>query len=205
MVAETKVRLSGAWRLITAPEVELSGVSRAIQEIEVKFGGVWRTVFSAGTIPLVTDIHILKTGATGTSRAGIRFHDYRAGLGSDDGRILTKIHRAGTITTITDMGDDDTSPTPVDHTGEWTSDPVTESAWEVANTSISSGTFSFAHAAVGVYSTLDTRDMLWQKQRPGGPSRTPGTSQVIAQFRIREVADTANGTDFEVKLTAIQT
>ncbi|KKN66732.1 hypothetical protein LCGC14_0468430 [marine sediment metagenome] len=154
--------------------------------------------------PLVTDVEIWHTGGTGQTRVGIIFHDYRAGSGSDDGRILTKKHFAGGVEVITDMGNDDAGP-PVDHTGEWTDETVTESEWEVANVSIESGTFSVAHAAVGVYSALDTQDMLWQRIRTGGPGRTPGTTIVESTFRVREVADTANFTEFTVKLTAVQT
>ncbi|MHA2202044.1 MAG: hypothetical protein ACXABN_19435, partial [Candidatus Thorarchaeota archaeon] len=127
------------------------------------------------------------------------------GAGGDDGRVLTKKHFDAGTGVFTDMGNDDTSPTPVDHTGEWTSDTITESEWEVANTSITSGAFNVAHAAVGVYSLLSTRDMLWQIGRTGGKARTPGTSTVVAQFRIREVADTSNFTDFQVTLVANQT
>ncbi len=163
--------------------------------------GFWHPT---GIVPLVTDIEIWHTGATGQTRAGIVFHDYRAGAGSDDGRILTKKHFAGGVETFTDMGDDDQS-TPVDHTGEWTDETVTETEWEVANVSIESGSFTIAFASVGVYTTLDTRDMLWQIGRTGGPGRTPGTSIVESTFRVREVADTANFTEFTVKLTAVQT
>lgn len=165
---------------------------------------VFAAAAPGGTTPSVSNIEILFTGSVGATRAAIVFHDDRAGLGSNDGRILTKKHFAGGSTTFTDMGNDDASPA-VDHTGEWTSDVIVESEWEVANVSIQSGTFTAAHAAVGVFSPLNTKDMVWQKARPGGKGRTPGTSIVESRFRIREIADPGNFTEFAVKLTAIQT
>ena len=204
MATETKVRLGGIWRLITQPEVKFGGVLRQITTIEVRLGGVWRLVFSGGTIPFVSNVEIKHTGGSGATRCGIIFHDDRAGAGSNDGRILTKKHFAGGVESIVDMGNDDAVPA-VDHTGEWTLDPVIESEWEVANTSIESGAFTSFHAAVGVYTALNVKDMLWQINRTGGKGRTPGTSVVNSTFRIREVADIANFTSFTVKLTAIQT
>lgn len=155
------------------------------------------------TTPSVSNIEILFSGTSGRTDVGIVFHDG----GSDDGRVLTKKHFSQDTNpaTFVDMGNDDAG-TPVDHTGEWTTDVVTESEWEVACVSIEDGgPFDDQHANVGTYTTLDTTDMLWEIVRPSGKSRTPGTSVLNATFRIREVADTGNFTEFTVKLTAIQT
>ncbi len=157
-----------------------------------------------GTIPSVSDIILTSSGASGVARTGMVFHDDRTGAGSDDGRILTKKHQQAAVTTFTDMGDDDAG-SPVDHTGEWTTDGITESAWEVACTSEDIGTWDEPHAFVGFFTTLDTVDMIWQEFRSGGKARTPGTNRCVATFRIREVSTPANGTNFEVDCTTIQT
>lgn len=157
---------------------------------------------SGGTVPLVNDIFLTSTGTSGAAATGIVFHDDRAGGGSNDGRILTKKKQQNAVTTFIDMGLDDNS---FDHTGEWTSDAVTESEWQVACTSEDVGAWDTPHAAVGTYTTLDTVDILWQEFRIGGKARSPGTNQCIATFRIREVATPANGTNFEVDATCIQT
>ena len=106
------------------------------------------------------------------------------------------------------MGNDDANPA-VDHTGEWTSDTLVGSPqgslYEVACTSEDSGTWDVPFAAVGVYTSLDTRDMSWHEHRDGGKSYTPGTSTVTATFRIREIANTNNFTEFQVICTNIQT
>lgn len=162
--------------------------------------GITRLAPAGGTVPLVSNITISNTVSSGLCNAAIRFHDFRAGVGSDDGRILTKRHNA----VYTDMGDDDAG-SPVDHTGEWTSDAVTDSDWEVAMISLTSGSWTFEHAALGVYTTLDTQDMEWRMNRGGGKGYTPGTSSVFCTFRIREVADTGNFDNFNVICSAIQT
>lgn len=153
-----------------------------------------------GTVPSVSDIVIVNTVGSGLCNAGISFHDDRTGSGSNDGRILTKRHN----NVYTDMGNDDAG-SPVDHTGEWTSDVITESEWEVACISEDTGTWDFPYAAVGVYTTLDTPDLHWRENRSGGKGYTPGTDRCVATFRIREVADTGNFTDFEVDCSAVQT
>lgn len=153
-----------------------------------------------GTVPLVSNITLAHSVGSGLVNCSIIFHDDRVGVGSDDGRILTKRHN----TVYTDMGDDDNG-SPVDHTGEWTSDAVTESEWEVAMVSLTSGSWDFEYAALGVYTTLDTVDMQWRLNRTGGKGYTPGTNSVFCTFRIREVADTANGDNFNVIATATQT
>ena len=53
-MAELKVKYSGAWRNITAPEVKYSGSWRTIDSIEVKYAGSWRTVFSGAPAITVT-------------------------------------------------------------------------------------------------------------------------------------------------------
>lgn len=156
---------------------------------------------AGGTVPFVSDIEIITNVSSGSGIAAIRFHDDRTGAGSDDGRIITRLNG---LSTYTDMGNDNAS-VPVDHTGEWTSDIIVESEWEVAYTNIVSGSFFSQFAAINVYTGLDTVDMQWRQSRPGGKAYTPGTSTVVADFRIREVADTGNFTDFQVTLTTIQT
>jgi len=164
-----------------------------------QLGGV-----TGGTVPAVSDILLVLSTASGVARTGIAFHDDRVGLGSDDGRIITKRHQGAASNLFIDMGDDDAG-SPVDHTGEWTSDVVTESAFAVACTSEDTGTWDESLAAVGVYTTLDTPDIVWNEFRAGGKGRTAGTNQCIATFQIREVADTGNNTIFEVDCTCIQT
>ncbi|KKN01582.1 hypothetical protein LCGC14_1126310 [marine sediment metagenome] len=65
MVVETKVKVGGLWRTITAPEVKVSGVWRAVQTIEVKSGGVWREVFALAGGPA--------TSAAADGDANLRF------------------------------------------------------------------------------------------------------------------------------------
>lgn len=157
-----------------------------------------------GTTPLATNIEIYKTGGSGVSLAAIIFHDDRTGAGSDDGRIMTA-HRVAALDNVyTDLGTDDQT-SPVDHTGEWTTDSVTESEWEVACVSVQAGAWDNQHATVGTYTTLDTVDMLWSMVRAGGKGRVPGTNEVESTFRVREVSDTNNYTEFTVKCTAVQT
>ena len=157
-----------------------------------------------GLSPFVSDILLTSTAASGVGRTSIIFHDDRVGVGGDDGRVLTKRHQGAGANVFTDMGDDDAGA-PVDHTGEWTAETVTESEWEVACTSEDTGTWDTFHAAVGVFTTLDTVDMIWGEFRSGGKGRTAGTNRCVATFRIREVADTSNFVDFEVDCTVIQT
>lgn len=170
--------------------------------LQLATGGTMIAAGGGGTIPAVTDILLFDTGSTGAARTSIRYHDDRAAAGSNDGRILTKLHQNNGASTYTDLGNDDT---PTDHTGEWTTDVVTESDFEVACTSEDTGTWDESFAAVGVFTGLDTADMAWSEFRGGGKGRAAGTNQCIATFEIREVADTGNNTVFEVDCTADQT
>lgn len=149
-------------------------------------------------VPAVTDIVIENTVSSGLCNAGIVFN--ASGVAAGTNNELFKRHNS----VYTLMGDDDAG-SPVDHTGEWTPDPVTGSEWEVACISLTSGSWDVEHAAVGVYTSFATADMDWHENRTGGKGYTPGTDQCIAQFRIREVADTGNFVDFEVNASAIQT
>lgn len=151
----------------------------------------------SGTVPFVSDIVIHTTVASGVGVAGIVFSDTFVAT------LVTQLVKRN-VSTFLVMGNDDAG-SPVDHTGEWTSDAVTAADWEVAMTNLISGTFSASSAAVGVYQTFATADMIWTRQRPGGKGYTPGTTTVVADFTIREVADTGNATTFQVTLICTQT
>ena len=146
-------------------------------------------------IPAVTDIVIETTVASGTGVAGIYYNE------STVGSIEELVKRNVLVFAV--MGNDDAGA-PVDHTGEWTDKTAVGSEWEVAMTNLISGTFATAFAAVGVFTSFATANMFWTESRPGGKGYTPGTSTVIADFTIREVADTANSTVFQVTLRTIQ-
>ena len=148
-------------------------------------------------VPNVTDMELIQSVATGQARSGIKFNE------STVGSVESLVQVVG-VSGFALLGFDDQG-VPVDHTGEWTDQTVVASEWEVACTSEDSGTWDFAFAAVGVYTSFATADMAWYEFRVGGKAYTPGTDTVTATFRIREVADTANFTDFEVIATAIQT
>lgn len=169
-------------------------------------GTAWIDLFaSGGTVPLVSDIEIKTTVTIGIGAAAIHFNYPTGGVGTEDARVLTKRNAA----TFTDMGNDDASP-PVDHTGEWTTDTITDSEWEVAWISTTSGgPWTTAYAAIGVYTLLsvlgETNVFMWRMHRTAGKGYTPGTSTITAVFRIREVADVSNFDDFEVICTSIQT
>jgi hypothetical protein len=150
----------------------------------------------AGVVPFVSDIEIEDSVSSGQVAARIRF-----GSTGGDSRDLYKEHALGTFFL---MGNDDAS-VPVDHTGEWTSEVITASEWEVAMLSLDSGSFLTTFAGLGVYTTLDTADIVYGNFRIGGKGYTPGTTTGTATFRIREVAVPANFTDFEVICTGIQT
>lgn len=152
---------------------------------------------AGGTVPLVTDIEVHTTVSSGTGNAGIAFSD------TNIATLVTELVKRNVLVYAV-MGDDDAG-SPVDHTGEWTGDAVTAADWEVAMTNLVSGTFSFAFAAVGVYTSFATADMQWRQNRGGGKGYTPGTSTVVADFTIREVADTGNATTFQVTLITTQT
>ena len=154
---------------------------------------------SAGVVPLVTDIVLDFSDDIGPNNVGLIFNDDAQGVGAINN--IVKRHK----TTYTVMGDDDAG-SPVDHTGEWTSDGgVDGSLFEIACDSLSMGVWSTEPAAVGVFTSLDTIDLLWNVNRTGGKGRTAGTTQVIGQFTIREIADTGNSTTFEVDCTNTQT
>jgi len=162
-------------------------------------------MFPAGTqaiigqvVPLATDMFIESTVASGICNAGITFNE----LGALDAREIYKRH---SVANDILMGNDDAG-SPVDHTGEWTTQVITASEWEVACVNLVSGSWSVEHAAVGVYTTLSSAtDITWRMNRPGAKAYTPGTSQCIADFRLREIADTANFTEWEVTARAVQT
>ncbi len=158
------------------------------------------TVALLGTVtPLVTDIEILHSDDTGANNVGIIFNDVAQGVGAVNSMV--KRHDLSYFL----MGDDDAS-SPVDHTGQWTPNgSVDGSLFEISCLSLSLGVWSTEPAAVGVYTPLDTDNIIWNVLRAGGKGRTPGTSHVIGAFRIREIADNSNSTDFEVDVTNIQT
>lgn len=166
----------------------MSSIQHMMQAVSAPKGSV---------VPNVTDMELVQIVATGQARSGIAFNE------STIGSVESLVQVVG-ISGYSLLGFDDQG-VPVDHTGEWTDQTVVASEWEVACTSEDSGTWDFAFAAVGVYTSFATADMAWYEFRVGGKAYTPGTDTVTATFRIREVADTANFTDFEVIATAIQT
>lgn len=149
-------------------------------------------------VPLINDVVLNFSDATAANNVGIIFNDVLQGVGAINNMV--KRHKL----VYTAMGNDDT---PTDHTGEWTPSAggVVGSEWEVACTALSMGTWSTEPAAVGVYTALSTADILWNVNRPGGKGRTPGTTQVIGTMQLREVADTANNTIFNLDVTNTQT
>jgi hypothetical protein len=149
-------------------------------------------------IPSITNVTLNFSDATAANNVGCIFNDVLQGVGAINNMV--KRHKL----TYTAMGNDDT---PTDHTGEWTPSAggVVGSEWEVACTSLSMGVWSTEPAAVGVFTTLATADILWNVNRPGGKGRTPGTTQVIGAMEFREVADTGNNTTFTLDVTNIQT
>jgi len=169
-----------------------------------KYQRGWFGEFPAGTmalldvIPLVNDIVLDFSDATAANNVGCIFNDVLQGVGAINNMV--KRHKL----VYTAMGDDDT---PTSHTGEWTpsASGIVGSEWEVACTSLTMGTWDTEPAAVGVFTTLATDDLLWNVNRPGGKGRTPGTTQVIGDFNFREVADTGNSTLFELDVTNTQT
>ena len=171
------------------PKFQRGSISFAAGVVDILAGG--------STIPLVSNIIISDSTASGLINVGITFNESTVGSVEE----LVKRHFNSVYSV---MGDDDAG-SPVDHTGEWTSDTVTASAWEVACTSEDIGTWDTPHAAVTVYTTFATSNMNWLEHRPGGKSYTPGTDRCVGTFRIREVADTANNDDFTVDVSAIQT
>ncbi len=160
--------------------------------------------FPAGTIAVivpqvfVTDIAISHSDDTAANNVGIIFNDVAQGVGGPN--TMVKRHDLFYIL----MGFDDDF---VQHNGQWTTNiSVDGSLFEVACLSLSMGVWSSEPASVGVYTSLDTEDIIWNVNRPGGKGRTPGTTQVIGDFRVREIANpTDNFTDFEVDVTNIQT
>ncbi len=147
-------------------------------------------------MPSVSDIVIETTVGSGAGIASIYFNETTVGS------IEELVKR--NVVTFAVMGNDDAG-SPVDHTGEWTDQSAVGSEWEVAMTNLISGTFVTEFAAVGVYTSFATTNMFWQESRAGGKGYTPGTSTVVADFTIREVADTGNSTVFQVTLRTIQT
>ena len=165
-----------------------------------------QSVFKAqgGVVPFVSDIESIHQVASGSANAGMHFNYPTGGVATEDARVLTKRH----LTVYTDMGNDDQT-VPVDHTGQWTSDVIVPSEWEVACISEDVGTWDLPYVAVGVYtllSVLGSPTVLgWRERRTGGKGYSPGTNSCTATFRIREVAVPSNFTDFQVICTAIQT
>jgi hypothetical protein len=158
--------------------------------------------FPAGTqaiigaiTPLVTDIEVESIVASGICRAGIRF-----GASNPEGANALNSRKSVNVYAL--LGIDDNA---VDHTGEFTAKSIDPTEWEVALLSYVVGTFDIEFAAAGVYTTLDTLLIDYSETRSGGKGYTPGTNTCTANFRIREVADTANFTDFQVFCTATQT
>ena len=142
--------------------------------------------------PSGSNIYVVHTAAasSGACNSGVAFQS--------DGTIDMI---AGTVASRTLLGNDDTTPSPVDHTGEWAGTIVslTGSEWEIACTSITTGSWDTAAASTGAYVDLST-ERVWLVNRTIG--ETTGTDSCNAVFRIREVADTSNYVDFSVHAIA---
>ena len=172
------------------PKYQRGAISFAAGVVDIMAGG-------GSTVPLVSNIIISDSTASGLINVGIVFNESTVGSVTE----LVKRHFNSVYSV---MGNDDAG-SPVDHTGEWTSDSVTAADWEVACTSEDTGTWDTPHAAVTVYTTFASSNMNWLEHRPGGKSYVAGTDRCVGTFRIREVADTANNDDFTVDVSAIQT
>lgn len=151
--------------------------------------------------PLVTDIYL--TQSTGPSNSIICGVDFRS-----DGTIY-EVVGLNVSPTYNLLGNDDT---PDSHTGEWVNDissPLTGSEWEIACTSIVSGSWtSFPTGSgtggVGTYVALSS-NREWNVNRDGAKGYVAGTSSCIANFRLRNVSTINNYVDFQVDVTATQT
>lgn len=157
--------------------------------------GTIRLAAAGATVPFVSDIEIVSVGGSGTQLAGIMFADTNVAT------LVTQLVKRN-LSVYAVMGNDDQ---PVDHTGEWTSDVVVASEWEYALTNIVSGSYNTLGAAVGVYQTFAVADSLWTIFRLAGKGYTPGTSIVVGDFTIRNVATPANAVTFQVTLRSTQT
>jgi len=155
---------------------------------------MFRAMTGAGVQPSVSvsNIVVSHSDAAGPNNVGIIFNEATVGT-------PTEIVKRHDLTNIL-MGNDDQ---PVDHTGEWASfgNPA---LFEVRCDSLSMGTWSAEPAAVGVFIDMSVA-RAWNVNRAGGKGRTPGTTQVIGNFTLREIADTGNTTTFNVDVTNIQT
>jgi len=146
-------------------------------------------------VPDVTSpVEILFSDAAGANNVGIIFDEATVGTPTE----MVKRHDLTFIL----MGDDDAG-SPIDHTGEWAASG-NAALFEVACDSLSMGSWSSEAAAVGVFIAISA-PRAWNVNRAGGKGRTPGTTQVIGVFTVREIADTGNSTTFTVDVTNIQT
>lgn len=146
------------------------------------------------SVAVTNPIEILFSDSAGANNVGIIFNEATVGTPTE----MVKRHDLTNIL----MGDDDAGA-PIDHTGEWASfgNP---SLFEVACDSLSMGSWSAEAAAVGVFIDMSVA-RAWNVNRAGGKGRTPGTTQVIGSFTVREIADTGNSSTFTVDVTNIQT
>lgn len=164
--------------------------------------GFWQAAGGSIT-PAATDVTMTHNTPVGSGLAytALAFHE-TLNVGGSDARVLTGQSGSAAADGWLDLGTDDNT---VDHTGEWTTETIVDSEWEVAYTTLNSGAFTTLYAALGVYTALNNTDLVWRCDRlTGGKGRTTGTNSVNATFRIREVADTANFDDFNAILTATQ-
>ncbi len=190
--------------MLLGPKYQRGSVSMSVHANAAQQGA------AGGVTPSVSDIIVFRTSDTGFERAGVAFNVRGAGSPLVPSTGIHDWDGLGHILLGVDQGG---SP-PIDHTGEWTDSTdgallgsPESSLWEVACTSITSGTpgtWDVEAAAVGDYVSLEFQ-RGWYMNRVGGKGRTPGTDDIIAVFRIREIADTGNFTEFEVNATAVQT
>lgn len=197
MALETKVKVGGAWKLLTEPKVKVGGFWKVVDKIEVKVAGVgWKTVFElGGDVPFVSNIVVQNTvaGSGNVAFSGCHFEGSPAGIINE--------RRGGETLLGTDFDGND-------HTGEWADFGPTGSLWEIACLSMVAGIWSDVGvspaAPLGVYIDLSL-ERVWYVRRQGGKGWSTGTTTATGNFRIREKADTANLVNFTMKATAIQT
>ena len=165
--------------------------------LQLAAGGTMVSGGGGGVVPFVSNIVIASTVSSGIVNAGIVFNYTTGGFGNHQ-----LIKRNNAVFTL--MGNDDAGA-PVDHTGEWTASAQFATNWEFSCLSMAVGAWDFQFVGVGFYTNFSTADMTWRENRTGGKGYTPGTDTATGNFRIREVADTGNFTDFTVQATATQT
>ncbi len=169
------VRVSGTWQEIQGIHARVGGTWQEIQEGWVRVSGVWQQFYSALTLNLanksITDFVL-----GGTSTATVTF--------GSNGQL-----------SYTASG----APSPNPDTDEWI---VQQSGFgdgalfEVAYTSLVSGTGPSSGAGLGVYQALSS-NRSWSLTRSSG-----GSVSGVWRFRVREIANTSNFVEADMSMSA---